>query len=76
MIITRIHTLGLMVKLICLITLLTLTNVAGCDSVVTLDLIINNNDNTSSNCDEFHLINEVKWSACVIPKLGMLIMIQ
>ena len=34
----------------------TLTNVAGCDSVVTLDLIINNNDNTSSSvtaCDEF-----------------------
>ncbi len=34
----------------------TLTNAAGCDSVVTLDLIINNSDNTSSSvtaCDEF-----------------------
>ena len=34
----------------------TLTNAAGCDSVVTLDLIINNSDNTSSGviaCDEF-----------------------
>ena len=34
----------------------TLTNAVGCDSVVTLDLIINNSDNTSSSvtaCDEF-----------------------
>jgi hypothetical protein len=34
----------------------TLTNSNNCDSIVTLDLIINNNDNTSSSvtaCDEF-----------------------
>ena len=34
----------------------TLSNAVGCDSIVTLDLTINNSDNTSSSviaCDEF-----------------------